>query len=357
MPKLRKILPWILSFLTGKPRYLPDIEWSQKSWVHNIFRVYELIFWRKYGIRKEASAYLGKDGNVHYQFYTLESFLLYSESLVRELFKKKFKLNFEFTQLQFAMPVNTPQLQIPWISFAIAFGGNSTGNATAATNTISYSFTTGGSDRIMFSHNTNDTSAQDNTVATYNSVSMTNIQSANFGGVGSWIFLWMLVAPTTGSNTYSSSFTSNHQIDSLSIYYTGAKQTAQPDNSTSGFLGAANSFALTLTTVADNSWAMMSTLANTGTLSGGAATTLRAFYANTANTALTDTNAAVTPAGSVTLTTANSTLAIYAGCMASFAPVPTSQIKSVSAVAQASIKLVNDTTLANIKSVSGVPNS
>src|SRR5690349_16076088 len=68
----RYILPAILAILTNHPRYLPKIEWANDSCVHNIFRLYELIFWRRVGIRAELSSYL-KDGRTSYYCHSWES--------------------------------------------------------------------------------------------------------------------------------------------------------------------------------------------------------------------------------------------------------------------------------------------
>ncbi|MDE2020949.1 MAG: hypothetical protein KGJ13_11485, partial [Patescibacteria group bacterium] len=59
-PWYRWIIPTIFTWITNHPRELVTPEWSKKSWTHNVFRAYELIFGRRAGIRAEISSFFHK---------------------------------------------------------------------------------------------------------------------------------------------------------------------------------------------------------------------------------------------------------------------------------------------------------
>src|SRR5205085_12355012 len=86
---LRYLLLKIMAVVTGAPRYVTDVEWSSKSWTHNVFRLYELSFGRRWGIRPELTSALGIDEKgretVTYQFHSFEAIVAHIEARIRGL--------------------------------------------------------------------------------------------------------------------------------------------------------------------------------------------------------------------------------------------------------------------------------
>lgn len=356
------IIPHLLALFTGD-RYLPDIEWSKNSWTHNIFRVYELIFWRKYGIRAESSVtqYFDEYGRdtVKVELFTFEATCAHLETLIRNLFKIRW-LHLQVTQLQFGLPVNTPELRIPFISFAVALDVATTEGAAASSSPATYTHTCTGSNLslVVGSVSFDLGGAPTMTSTTYNGTSCTLVGSTKAVGTTSLMGLWYLLAPATGANTVSITFGGSSTIKcrGCSTSYTGTNQSAV-DNTAEGS-GSGNNPSVSITTNADNSWVngMLGYLA-VGTAT--ASLTARAGYVTQTSTkgAMEDTNAAVHPAGSQavgwTLTNSN----LWGISIVSFAPVSAgSVIKTFNGLANASTKTINGVANASVKSWNGVSN-
>ncbi len=341
--------------ITRKPREILNIEWSSNSWVHNFFRGYEYLFGRRYGQRIESRVIVTRK-KIYYKFYTVEALLAFGESKIREFFKKK-SFWFEFSQLEFALPINTPQLQIPWISFAIGFDTVSTYHADTGATSLSFSYTTTGSNRLLSADTITDAATNTNTGTTYNSVSMSNFDNIDcpFGG---WQNMWGLAGPASGSNTLTSSFSGGGQaLEMVATSYTGCNQSGQPDNHTTDSTAVGvNNFSTSITPNADNCWILIFAQANTGIVAAGTNVTQRA-ESHTLNfsSLVGDNNAAVTPPASTTMQVTGS-VAAWAIILASIAPAASTKIISVTSVLFATIKSVDNTAIANIGSVSGVPN-
>lgn len=161
-----------------------------------------------------------------------------------------------------------------------------------------------------------------------------------------------LAAPTTGSNNLVVTISSAGEIYCAGLFYDGAKQTGIFDNS------ALNTSSLVqpITTIADNCWTVCSALADAGALASSTNSTTRSTIQNTA-WGVFDSNGAVTPAGSFTMTQTGS--GSKGGVIVSFAPATaaTSQIKSADGVVLANIKSWDGVAIASVKSASGVANS
>lgn len=95
------------------------------------------------------------------------------------------------------------------------------------------------------------------TVRTYNGVSMTEVVSSTNSSLH---YLYLLVNPSTGSNTLSMTTSAvllgNKQIGWSGTSYTGCAQTGQPDSFASNFVvgDTSTNFAVTTTVVAANCW-------------------------------------------------------------------------------------------------------
>jgi len=192
---------------------------------------------------------------------------------------------------------------------------------------ITYSHTCSGSDRILFV-GVSVRSNRSVTSVTYNGVSMTQAGSTS-GTSGILNYLFYLINPASGSNTVSVTQSSADTITSCSISYTGAKQSGQPDATSSGGPTTTTSYSQSVTSVADNAFAVLYGNANAGAaLTAGANTTIRNQpEVSFTGAFLVDSTAAKTPAGTFTLNVTSANQA-FAGCMASIAPVGVSVTRS-----------------------------
>jgi hypothetical protein len=207
---------------------------------------------------------------------------------------------------------------------AIAFDVASTGDfTTTPTTPLTWSHTTSGSDRILFIGASGDAisgGVDDVTTPTYNGVSATFIAKVT-ATANRFLYLWVLVAPASGSNTVSIGAATNHFLEACAVSYTGAAQTGQPDNFSSTGL-VADTLTGTVTTVADNCWLVMVGNRNfTGNpLDASTGTTRRIFTTTFLTTAMFDGNGPVTPAGSASLVATAGGVVALGGVVASFAP-------------------------------------
>ena len=263
----RFILPQILTYITGNVRYLPkNIEWSSALWTHNIFRVYELIFWRKGNpnngdnmIRCEWA--VSSNGGL-VKFYTFEAVIAHVEGLIRGLlkFEKWMPFKIIFPELAGIGGLSN-SFSRPFL-FAIAFDqalGQST-SVGVGTNSIT-SLSVSGTDRYM----THGTSIE----LTTNTVSSVVYDDGAGGGpqsftqIGNFVdvtsgnfrnYIHRLVAPTVGTGRrliMTISGTSNTNMGA--VHYTGVDQTTPTADSTDG-VDPSSGAAITNTSNLDGSW-------------------------------------------------------------------------------------------------------
>lgn len=331
MSRWSRILPNLLVLLTQAPRYKPEVNWSDKSWVHNFFRFYELIFWRKRGIRAEASTTVRLENGrkiIQVELYSFESVFAHLEMLIRNLFKVRW-LNVRIESLQFAIPVNTAQVLIPVVSLAIALDIADTG-ASTVTSPLTWSHTSTGSNLLIaicpaaYSSLTTAFGA-----VSYAGAAATSARedSETTAALKTRSGIFLKGGAASGANTVSVAFTgSSPNCAAAAISYSGAQSTSTADavNGTTATTTGAKAF--NVTTVADNCWVI-------GCVSHAAAATpaitsptqtIRSNIANTASAVAgsQDSNAAKTPAGAVSVGWTLGGTAMYGAAIsgASFAP-------------------------------------
>ncbi len=218
----------------------------------------------------------------------------------------------------------------PLTSFAaIAFDSAGGENKVDSGLTISYSQTVGsGSDRILFSCVTDQSGISTNVSGiTFNSVAFTKIAERNNGALDGVTSLWYLVNPASGSHTLEATRTLDvNGIMMVSSSYTGAAQSSQPDASATA-VPTTDPFGVSVTSIADNSWAVLCAYVRDKTpIAAGSSTTQRstngAGGTASGQSGIFDGNAAVTPAGSVTLNVnpTGSSVNGFSAVMATFAP-------------------------------------
>lgn len=330
---MEKILPYILATITQHNRQKViagvDFAWSSDSWTHNAFRMFEVLFWRKEGIRREASAraWKGTDGINHeaQAFHTLEALLKFVESKIRNSFK--------FADVRVSIPMlitstGFPVFASPYL-LAIAFISSAKNTATATSVAIT-SFSAATTNGLLFADvNMNGVAPITWTSVTCTDGTLTNIDSVvNASHADNNTADYYFLGTTTASQTV----TGNSGVGSRSLgieagSYSGVKQSGQPDSHNTNTASTGSTFALTTTTVANNCWLVGTTFnGNTtgGAISAGANTTVRQNDANGGS--LIDSNAAQTPAGSKSLNVTKTGNDFWSGAIASFAPsvAPTS---------------------------------
>lgn len=192
------------------------------------------------------------------------------------------------------------------IAFNAAADGSNNGGGSSS-HTFAYTCSSG-SNRLLVVLVLGDTSVNDVTGVTYNGVSMTLAAPPGLAPGGPdnrWLYLFWLVAPATGTNNVVISASSTHYILGGAADYTGVSQTGQPDATTThAGSGSITALATSITTVANNSWAILvennggglPPTANTGDIR-------RTFDGAFSAWGLFDSNGAITPAGSYSMTT------------------------------------------------------
>lgn len=200
---------------------------------------------------------------------------------------------------------------------AIAFNSSSDGGDTTGTS-LTWSHSCSGDNRILFvlARGGGDEGDRISGIK-YNNVALTRIGGATTPTENSVVSLWYLIAPATGANNVVITLSSGYMLG-LACSYTGAKQSSQPDKSTTkAQASGSSSVTTTLTTVLDNCWSVIACRGG-GTLSGGAGTTLREEHGG--DNAMLDSNAPKTPAGSTSLVVDSDATPAFGTVMASFSP-------------------------------------
>jgi hypothetical protein len=212
---------------------------------------------------------------------------------------------------------------------AIAFDSADTWTTGATVTSITTSHTIGvGQNMILFalSFTTNNDAS-----ASYNGVSMTKIVS-QVGSDTRALALFVLPNPASGTHNLVISVPSSEAIvQGGGISYSGAAQTAVVDATTSTSTASFTpSFTGSLTTHANNSWAIMGARMTGGTGLFIASGTNMGFRTNGTFTGLGDTNAPISPAGVINMTVNNGTgSSTFYTVMASFAPASSTASEAI----------------------------
>lgn len=248
---LRTLLPWLLAKATGAPRYLPRIEWAkegEESWTHNVFRLYELVFYRRYGIRPEvsAAAVWTREGLVIiHKFHTLEAAIAHGEGIARQALKAA--MSFELVALPRLVPAGANLSfgdRSPYL-FAIANNASGTAAQSTVANTVTISINSSGSERIVCSQGGGAWSSSGTiTGVTHNAGALTLVDFTNPQG-NTYQSGWYRVAQSTGAQNLvtTASSTGRVLVNAAVTAYTGVNQ----DNPISGTPGKGTATNTTLT--------------------------------------------------------------------------------------------------------------
>lgn len=279
--------------ITKKPRYRPTIQWSSKSLVYNMFRVFEAIFGREVGIRPESSTQIfhrnGKEIFVR-KFFTTESFLVFIEGCIKEFLNKpKFKYKFQI------IPINTlatsiGQLALPSIfSFAIAYDAKSSTGSSGSGTSYSFNHTVTGSNPALFFFGITTVGVGDVSAVTYPKAStptgLTHVgsDSGNETAVGNGC-LYYLANPDTGTNSVTATKNSSAALYPSAVSYSGCNSTTHCDAYlVSKSSGSVASIAPNLTIVTANSWTGLFSCISASEPTAGSNTTKRDYNGSSGN--------------------------------------------------------------------------
>jgi len=263
-----------MTFITRHPRYDVhpgiDFNWNRKSWTHNVFRSYEVIFGRREGIRAESSVYYNSTTKkTVVAFHSFESVIAYTESYIRGMVPKKFPYKIWVPVMQ--TPQGFPMFASPFL-FAIALDTSAYGGT--ASGSLTYSFTATGSNIFLHTgylgHTASDTviGVAWNTSETFTQLA-TSIKIANTRYTGSW------GRANATSGTHNIVISASNSVWGATASYSGVSSSTPPDSSNSG---GSTTTALTVSTtvVASNCWLIgVGGGAVSGPLTGGTGTTQR----------------------------------------------------------------------------------
>lgn len=181
---------------------------------------------------------------------------------------------------------------------SIAIDATSGGTSTGATSTT-YSHTCTGNNRVLLV----SVGSGDNTVTgvTYNGVAMSLLGSRATGAGSSVVYLYGLIAPSTGANNVVISRSGSLGVlNGASSSYTSVAQTGLPDAESDNQANT-NSLATSLNTIADNCWTVLAGYASGGgNIAAGTGSTSRNIQSTT--TGIFDSNGVIHPAGSTSMT-------------------------------------------------------
>ena len=200
---------------------------------------------------------------------------------------------------------------------AVAFDTSTDGGLTIASNTLTWSHTCSGANRVLYvgcfggGLTGGDQGDDSITGVTYNGVSMTLVgKTINTGD--RYVYLWELVNPASGANDIVISSTLT-VIAGVASSYTGCTT----HESATTYTDIGTSITVLLLSVAANSWTVMVTKNDVGTASAGTGTTTRQSTAT--GLAIFDSNGPLAP-GNQSLQATIGSSALWAAVMAIIPP-------------------------------------
>jgi len=206
------------------------------------------------------------------------------------------------------------------IAFDSATDGSNNGGS-GSSHTVSFNNVAG---NLIVAAVAGDSSVDNITGCTWNGVAMTqlakltNAQTSN----GRYNHYFYILSAATGTHNIVASAGSSHFIGICAASYSGVDTTGQPDASTTNTGSSAADLTTSLTTIADNCWAILAEFSYAGGAApgAGAGTVRRAKDPADGGFGIFDNNGPKTPAGSVSLNTTQSFTVAIGHIMASFKP-------------------------------------
>lgn len=190
---------------------------------------------------------------------------------------------------------------------AIAFNNSADLGGSDSISSLIVSYTLGAGSNLLIVVIAEEAAVNNITGVTYAGASMALAWSvpgvaALYGGLS----MWYLLGPASGANDVVVSAGTSQFIRAVAADYTGVNQSGQPDATSPGSFDTVGhaSYTDSVTTVADNSWAIAAFIGHHSDFppSAGAGSTLRVFGAFYGLPSIFDSNGPVTPAGSYSMT-------------------------------------------------------
>lgn len=200
---------------------------------------------------------------------------------------------------------------------AIAFDNSKGGLGGGA---FPFAYTCSGTSRLLIFTSVLISSGDNPPSPTYNGVALTQASKLNFSGT-SWMYVYYLLNPASGSNNIAITGTSPNVSHIAS--YTGVSQAGFPD-ATATNSGSSTSLSNQITTVLDNCWSVMAIAStNGGTVTGGTNAVVRDSVNAVKTACILDTNTVITPPAMTTQACTVSGSNPFGIIQLSFAPMNT----------------------------------
>lgn len=274
--------------ITRHPREKIDVVWSS-SFVCNLFRIYELIFWRRAGIRCEGIAY---DNGEMYS-YTWENLLVTYEWILLSWLKGAVP-KFEIIWLPQMQLAGMRQGGIQPFAFAIAFDAANAPAQNSTSPVLWNATVTGTNPALVVGYHVGGTTTDFSTACTYNSVAGSKVTGTNVASRwGSAI--WYMGNASTGTNQVSLTMSSGNAARSSAASYSGCAANANVGGAIQQ--DSVTSITLTITSTVDKCWLVGEAIQDGVALTAGSGTTFRGNSGDSF-AIFVDGNAAITPAGS-----------------------------------------------------------
>lgn len=243
-----RFLAQILTEITRKPRSKVvagvDFEWSSKLWIHNIFRVYELLFWRRSGPRAESTLDFA-NGKYVQTAHTWEASCALFETMIRESFSYRYPVRVWIPVLWTTQGI--PVFASPYL---FAIGLDTTSDTTNNPSPVTQSFTCTGSNLLLVAGGVHNSATP--TGVLYSTDAMSQINSTILVGSGYYLSAWGLIAPATGANNITATLSGTDSYV-RAVSYSGVLQSGFPDSNNGGS-GTNNTLTASTTVVASNCW-------------------------------------------------------------------------------------------------------
>lgn len=295
---MNKILPTLLATITGESRYRPKLEWSS-LWVSNIFRVYEQIFGRRYGIRAGMMQTLGHEHNFVF-CYTYEDLLVQYEVKLRNLLKGFSVAPFKIYTPEVALPYGMSAFAPIGYKFAIATDVSMPGSlgTVGPGSTVTNSVTLTGSDLAFVSGWTGENGSAAYTGSTYAGAACTVADSyANVvpsAGFDRWRRLAYKLGASSGANNFVVSYSASHFVFGYAVSYTGVDSAGSVlTNKNAIAPGVGTSVTTTVSIVTDQSWLVAYAANDAQNTNAGTSTTVRGATDNSSTINMYDSGGAV----------------------------------------------------------------
>lgn len=337
-------------------RYRPKFEYRENNWTSNVFRVFETIFGRRFGIRLESAGYASVDKygqrTEYVVAYSTEAKIAFFEQYIRQ-YLSSLVSKIKQTRLPDLniFDVFTPDYALAGVSyipktetrpsgymFAIALDTSASGSVGAGTTTVTLtSYTVTGSNTVMFvgandQANSGAGWATNVTGITANASALTRI-SGNFvdsGPYGNNTSLWGKLSPASGNVVATRSNAADGFMVGAETLSGVDQGTAIGSLATSGISNGtfATPQASPAVTSPSNGWVVMACYISIGSpaATAGSGTTLRQTVAGAEYGYLFDSGSTVS--GSTTLNVVRTTTAKYAMTLAAIGPFGAATVNS-----------------------------